>query len=293
MKINEHTRKDIEDITFDVLKQSKALGVFPTPVDKIVQYCNLNIEENNHIDHIPSNYLTKSKELLKKALRKVKGALDRREKIIYVDSGQIASRKNFVKLHEAGHEIIPWQRDFYELIQDDETTLSLDNREEFEFEANFFASASLFQLDRFDEEANKLPLGIESPMALAKKFGGSNHASLRRYVQRSPKKCGLLVLEQPSRENLVCGVRNYFQSASFTIEFGNITWKTTLGLEWPFALDYVNGRKFKKDGYFEMEVPGIGKSYFDYHYFNNKWNAFILIKPTGEVNKSRARIILK
>ena len=67
------SKQEIEDVAFDVLKQSGALGKFPTPVDQIVQFSELRIDESNDITSIPKNYLGKTSEALKKALRKLTG----------------------------------------------------------------------------------------------------------------------------------------------------------------------------------------------------------------------------
>ena len=56
----------------------------------------------------------------------------------------------------------------YEILEDDEITISEIVKDEFEAEANYFASATLFQLERFDEELNKLPLEIGNSFELSK-----------------------------------------------------------------------------------------------------------------------------
>jgi len=284
--------KDIEDVAFDVLKQSKTLGVFPTPVNKIVQFSELKINNHQDLSSIPKNYAGKTSELLKKALRKLNGVLDRKEKTIYINPNQIESRKSFVKLHEVGHEALPWQREMYELIEEDDLTISLDTDDEFESEANYFASSVLFQLDRFEEEMNKLPLEIGSPMQLAKMFGGSNHATLRRYVEHSNKRCALLILKDASIKDMNCGVRNYFQSDSFYKEFGRLRWPDNLDVKWPFVQDYIMTKKrLHKNGSFSYAKNGGGELHFDYHYFDNTWNAFVLIFPIGEKQRSRTKFI--
>jgi hypothetical protein len=65
--------KDIDNIAFDILKGSKAFGVFPTPVDKIIRYAELKVTEKRDLSVIPKNYIGKSTERLKRALRKVRG----------------------------------------------------------------------------------------------------------------------------------------------------------------------------------------------------------------------------
>lgn len=285
-------RKDIEDVSFDILKQSKALGVFPTPVDKIVQYSELYVDRKADIFNIPKNYLSKSSEALKKALRKVRGMLDRREKIIYLDLTQTPTRQKFVQLHECGHEVLPWQRKLYDVIEDDEISIDPDVKDEFEFEANYFASATLFQLDRFEEELQNLPLEIKSGLHLSKFFGASTHASFRRYVEYSNKRCALLVLEKENNPIITgCKLRNSFQSVSFTKEFGELKWEPSLSLSYEFVQDYlIKGKRLHCNGQLCLATKN-GLTTFHYHFFNNTYNGFVFIKPVGEENKTRTRII--
>lgn len=286
--------EEIEKVAFDLLKQSKSFGVFPTPVNQIVTYSELETHESNDLVALSKNYLGRASETLKKAVRKVKGALDRKEKIIYLDPSLHISSKRFVKLHEVGHETIPWQKAYYDYLEDDELTISLEPNDEFEAEANFFASASLFQLDRFEEESNKLSLELFSAIELARKFGGSIHASLRRYVEKSSKRCSLIVLKNPDINSMSCKVRNYFQSSSFTKEFGRLSWSSSLGFNYSFVQDYVlNQRKPNRNGSFSIKLNGNEKHIFNYHYFSNSYNGFVLILPIGEVQPSRTKIILK
>lgn len=280
-------KENIDNIVYDILKRSKSLDIFPTPVDKIVQYCELLDKDTFH--SIPKNYFSKKKDALERALKKVIGVLDRKQKIIYIDPELPNIKKSFVKLHEVGHHSLPWQTAVS--YEDTEFTLSSDVKEIFEAEANYFASSSLFQLDRFEEEMSKLPLEILSPMALAKKFGGSNHAAIRRYAECSTKKCALLVLEKISGSQQTLKLRNSFQSPSFTKEFGELTWPETFDKNFPFVLEYMRGQRLHKDGSITLGTMG-GFVEFIYHYFYNQYNVFVLIIPIGEKIKSRTKIIL-
>jgi hypothetical protein len=286
--MNKVTIKDIENVSFDILKQSKSLGVFPTPVDNIVQYCELKVDGENCLSKIPKNYLAKASETLKSALRKLRGAVDIREKVINLDLTRPVNAQRFVQLHETGHSVLPWQRKTFEYYDDDET-LNPDVRIAFEAEANFFASGTLFQLDRFDEEASLLELTIRSPLALSKKFGGSVHATIRRYVERCPKRCALLVIEKDGILNFK--VRNYFQSPSFTKEFGMLKWPQSLGPDQAFIVD-CSFRTMNTNGQFLYKGEN-GDITFQYHFFNNSFNNFVMVLPFGEKIKSQVKIVVK
>ena len=286
---NPHSKKEIDDLIFEILKSSKSLDVFPTPVDKIVEYCELNLSNKNGFHNIPSNYIPKKIDAFNRMLKKVLGAFDREEKVIYIDPSLPHVKQNFIKLHETGHGAIPWQTEIK--YEDNDYTLSPAVKEVFEAEANYFASAGLFQLKRFEDEMNKLPLEIGSPMALAKKFGGSNHAAIRRYAEVSKKRCCLLVLEDKNGSKNSLDLRNSFQSTSFTKEIGELALPKVFNSDFPFILDYTRKRQFHKDGTIQLLIHGEFVE-FSYHYFNNRYNVFVLIIPVGEKNKSRTTIHL-
>jgi len=290
--VESHTRKDIEDISYDILKSSKSWGVLPTPVDKIVAFSELMIDTRVDVSQIHHGYLSRASDTLRSALSKVRGIFDRNIKTIYLDLGQHESKKTFVKLHEVGHGVLPWQNLASEFIDDDQT-LSLDDQEQFEDEANLFASTTLFQLGRFTDEVARLPFGIKSAMVLARKFGGSNHATIRRYVEESTNRCSLLVLKDVSKsmQPINCSRRDYFQSAKFTKEFGNITWPDKFGQQWPFSIDYYTGKKLSCENRVTL-TTALGNVEFSYDFFNTTYNAFVLIYPVGEKNSSKAHIIL-
>ena len=156
--------QEIEKIARNVLIGSKAWGKFPTPVDQIVSYAELQVASGVDLSQVRTSFFTKKLHSLKRALSKVLAAVDLREKTIYLDLTQRPERQSFNKLHETGHKALIWQRDTY-IHLDDEITLDPDTDELFERQASWFASDALFQLERFEDEAAKLPLTIKSPIA--------------------------------------------------------------------------------------------------------------------------------
>ena len=148
------SQADIEAAAKLLLKEGKAFGVFPTPVDRIVRTADLHIAQGIDLSQAKRGYFGKVFEGIGKVSRKVLGLLDFRSKTIYLDLQQADSRKRFVKLHEVGHDVLPWQGDVYRW--DDEKTIAPSVKDIFEREASSFASAVLFQLERFDEEAGRL-----------------------------------------------------------------------------------------------------------------------------------------
>jgi len=291
--LEQHSKKDIEKISIEILRGSNSLDVFPTPIDQIVSYSELVVRNDIDVSKIHTDYLFKANDALRRALTKVRGLLDRREKTIYLDLSQQKNKKAFVKLHEVGHHALPWQRNVHDILDDDDNSLSDNANENFEAEANFFASATLFQQDRFVTELNKHRLEIESPMQLAKLFGASVHATLRRYVECSKNSCALFVLENVTAKGSQpkCFLRDKFQSEKFTKIFGDTNIPLELGYSWAFVQDYYHGRKFKKDGSITLSTNN-GEVDFVYHFFNNGYNAFVFLFPVGEKKSSRTKIII-
>ena len=285
--------EEIEKIAKNILLGSKAFGVFPTPVDKIIEYCELSLAHGVDLSKVQQDFVTRGMNFFGSVTRKVLGIIDFREKTIYLDETQKPARKNFVKLHEVGHGVIPWQKELFG-CQDDEDTIVPEVQEEFEREASFFSSAALFQLDRFNEEAAKLPISINSARVLGDKFGGSVQAALRRYVEHSPKRCALLVFHKTQKDGpFPATVRNYFESPSFTKSFSGLIWPSKCGLEFEFVKDIQRGRKLHEDGQILTTTATMEPLTLHYHFFNNTFNVFVFLFPAGEKNTSRVKILTR
>lgn len=287
------SKKDIENISFDILKSSKSLDVFPTPIDKILQYSELIVAEGIDLKSLEKKYkIFFFSEIFKTGVSKIRGFLDRSEKLIYLDLEQNINRQSFVKLHETGHHVLPWQKATLEFIDDDDT-LNLDVIEQFEAEANYFASLTLFQNDRFLNEVKKYELGLPAVMQISKHFGASGHATFRRYVECSTRRCALLVLENlsPKGQVVKADKRNEFYSDAFLKEFGHINWPSSFGYKWEFMQDHCFKRKFKTNGTISLPLKNENRD-FSYHFFDNSYNAFVMIFPKGENKATRHKIII-
>ena len=300
--IEDFTKKEIDKISYELLKGSKSLDVFPTPVDKILSYSDFVLDNKIDLLNIEPNFFESLKEksmksvkTLQSGLSKVKGMFDRREKTVYIDANlNNVGKKNFVQLHEIGHGVLGWQNEMMLCLDNDET-LSLDTEEQFEEEANYFASSTLFQQDRFIFEAEKLKLGLSSVIALKQKFGASVHSTFRNYVLQSKNRCALLVLT-PIKENkgneALCKRRNLFYSPSFSKDIGELKMPKTFGYKWEFIRDYKFTR-FKESGIISLTSKEGEILNCNYHFFNNTYNSFVFIFPKGEINKARTKVILQ
>lgn len=299
--IDDFTKKEIDKISYELLKGSKSLDVFPTPVNKIMEYSDFVLDNKIDLLNIEHSFFDTFKEksikTLQSGLSKIKGIFDRSEKTIYIDASleKNTGKKNFVQLHEIGHGVLNWQNETT-LFLDNDTTLSLEMEEQFEEEANYFASLTLFQQDRFANEAKKMNLGLASVMALKQKFGASVHSTFRNYVLNSPNRCVLLVLTpiRGSKGNsAICTTRNLFYSKSFTKEIGELQLPKDFGFKWAFIQDYKFKRRFSEKGSMILKTI-VGESLkCNYHFFNNTYNSFVFIFPKGEKNKARTKVVLE
>lgn len=299
--IEDFTKKEIDKISYQLLKSSKALDIFPTPVDDILKYSDFVVENKIDLSKIQPGFLEslkdKSLKTLQSGLSKINGIFDRTEKIIYIDIGldKNLGRKNFVRLHEVGHGVLDWQNEVT-LALDNDDTLSEDFVDQFESEANYFASVTLFQHDRFLAEAEKLQFGLSAVMALRQKFGASVHSTFRNYVLQSTKRCALLVLtpiDGASWNRAACEKRNLFYSKSFLKEFGEIHLPDEFGFKWNFIRDYKFKKKYHENGKISLSSAESENLIFNYHFFNNSYNVFIFLFPKGEKNRGKTKIVLQ
>ena len=226
--VDDDTLGEIRQHVDRALHQARAIGVFPTPVEQIVTAARLSVDSSVSLDQgFFARLYTTGRETIRKAVSKVLGLLDVGARRIYLDLTLPKPKRAFVTLHETGHSALPWQRDTYAFLEDCEETLDLDLKEQFEREANVFASEVLFQGERFGVEAEGRPFSIKTPIELAKLFGASLYASLRKYVSTNTNPCVLLVYEAPVfllGRGYGATLRRVISSAAFRAEFGDVEW---------------------------------------------------------------------
>jgi hypothetical protein len=170
----------------------------------------------------------KAGDTLRRALSKVIGLFDARERLVFIDRSLYAVKQTFVRLHETGHGCMPWQRDLYAVVEDCEQSISPEVADLFDREANVFAAEVLFQLDTFVQEAEEKEFSILTPVRMSKKYGASVYASVRQYVSKNPRACAVLVLNPPELvegDGFRATYRRNVASPSFLELFGAIEWK--------------------------------------------------------------------
>lgn len=217
-----------------LLRKAGALGQFPTPVSLIMTAGKVKLAQEDFLNEsFLSSMRRKAGSALKRAFSKVLGLLDARDRLVFIDRAVKSVKQVFLKLHETGHAVLPWQRSLYVLVEDGDHELSPDIADHFDREANVFATEVLFQLDSFAEEAAAHGFGIEVLLRLSRKYGSSAYAAVRQYVSKNHHDCVVLILDPP-RFTEGCGfqasLRRQVSSPSFSAKFD---------LDWP--VDFMPG----------------------------------------------------
>lgn len=210
------------------LRDAGALGILPTPVNNILEVARVEeVPEPVLSESFIAKMRTKAGASLKRALSKIRGLFHASAGLIFLDQTLHAVKKRFVRLHEAGHGFLPWQRTMYAVVEDCDKSLDPEAAELFDREANVFASEVLFQLDTFREMALAQPFSIWVPIRLSKKFNASIYSSIRNYVSKSDRCCAVIVTEMPEispDDGFRATLRRAVQSPTFTERFGRYSW---------------------------------------------------------------------
>lgn len=289
------------DIRAQIQRLLKAAGVgdkLPTPKEEIVECSKLvEIEQLNLFDY-KNDWKKRGFKLIKRALSKIKGLVDFKHEIIYVDPNIHPAKRSFVTFHEVSHRILPWQKDLF--CPHADTEYSLDPRIEqiFEVEANIGASLILFQIDRFKRELKDLKIGLGSAMKLAERFDASLHSTFRKYVEDNHRACTLLVLK--SQNHNISNKKNFFnlwyyiQSEKFTKEYGHIDWPKFYHSGDPIY-DTISTNSLKPMKHGEMTMKNLSgyKKKCRIETFYNQFNHFVLIYPIRRFVIGKKKVILR
>ena len=272
--LEESTKQDIKKWSHDLLVSSRCIDTFPTPADKLAAFINLKVSPED-LSRVKPIYIDRDSSILQKLLGQLRGLLVREAKVIFLDRSCNLERQRFTLLHEVGHNL-PWQVAIASMHADDDFTLSPETKEQFEAEASFFASETLFQGDKFAEMVKNEPLTIQTAIKVSPFFGASIHATLRRLVEFSPARCALLVMKEPKLTKAI--LRDLFHSQSFLSDIGSIHFGESLDyLRYSFVESYVRREKSAQGKF----LASVNESSIElsYEYFFNGYNGFVLIYP--------------
>ena len=204
------------------------MGILPTPVDQILAVAQVEeIMEDVLSETFLARLRRKAGNSLKQAVSKVLGVFDAVSSLVFIDQLLVPVKKRFVRLHEAAHGFLPWQRPMYRIVEDCEKSLDPDAAALFDREANVFASEILFQNDTFHNLAADEPFEVWTPIRLAKKFNASLYSSIRQYVSKSDRCCVVLILNPPELikgAGFKASLRRVVSSSKFAEMFGDHRW---------------------------------------------------------------------
>lgn len=193
------TLTELRNVAAALLRKADVDERLPTPVDDIVAASGL-LEDADYVlsETKIRNAPKQLRRLLRSAGRKIRGALDRRERVLHVSPAvDVPGQRQFIRCHETMHDALPWQRDLL-VLGDTSKTLAPDVELRFEQEANQGAAEILFQLDLLRSIARDYPTDRSTPVALAQMFGASIHATFRRWVEHhSGAACGMALDPEP------------------------------------------------------------------------------------------------
>lgn len=276
------------------LREASALGAFPTPVAEVMQAAKLVAAPKAALNEGILGKIRSSAArfggLLKRALSKVLGVIDIPARIIYIDETVHAIKQVFLKLHEVGHSVLPWQRDLYCAIEDCEKTLAPEVSDAFDREANVFASEVLFQLDSFAREAADHDFSIKVPLKLGKKYGASVYSSIRQYVSKHHRNCAVLVLDPPALiegDGFQCNLRRVITSPEFRFVFGELEWPDVITPDSPLSRFVPLSRKMSRPANLTLQDRNGLEHECIAEGFNSTYQLFVLIHEQRALTTTR------
>ena len=180
------TRKEIRNVAAKLMRKANIMGNLPTPIDELIITANLGLErESNEIRNKFFSSMDKTgRQIYRSIFQKIRGIADLRERVIYVPNNGSTHRDRFVQGHELGHQVLGWHHINPEYL-DDDLTLSLGVKNQFEKEANFFSAEILFQGDAYRQVSRDYRPEFSSIFHLSDTYDASCHAAWWRFIEES------------------------------------------------------------------------------------------------------------
>ncbi|MEO1020181.1 MAG: ImmA/IrrE family metallo-endopeptidase [Pseudomonadota bacterium] len=263
----------------------------PTPVDDLVAAAGLMETSDYEIsESVIQQMPRRLRRFIRSAGRKISGLIDRRERIIHVDTTLDAGKQRFVKLHEVSHDIFDWQRDL--LLAHTRQMLLPSVRMRFEREANQGAAELLFQLDFLQRIARDYPVDYSTPFALAKQFGASGRATFRHWISgHHACVCGFVLGRHAMRrDELVFDRLECMASEEWSRQFGNRVFPSRMRLShFDFLGPLVTGYE-RIDTQWTLDDLNTLPRTVNVQSFTNTYNNFVIVwVPEHESFLARTR----
>lgn len=277
---NQIDKKSIEELALYKLKEAKLYGNFPTSIDKLARKNKLRISMED-LSRIDPAFQASNPDTLQKTLNKVRGFIDIPNNDISVDQSGTRHRIRYTSLHEIGHGVIPWQRPIFERISplhlDYDKSLSASCKATFELEANYFSACSIFQCDISQDIIFNKPLNRQAVIEVADIFDVSFHATARHFMENTPHKGILLLLNEDISQNGIIKyhlkVKQYLASESFKEAYPKLKWyPNTFNQMTPFVRDAFDTSINSSEGsFFHNQMT------WHYEYFTDSYTHFVLV----------------
>lgn len=265
-----------------LLRDAGAVGIFPTPVDEIMAAAHIKVVpmilDEGYLAQLRRKAAQAGKALLG-ALSKIWGVFDPRDRVAFIDPDTPKEKLPFLKLHEGGHAVLPWQA-IFGIFEDCRKTLDFETKQVFERQANVFASEVLFQREGFTLDACDSAYGLQAALRLSNRYGASIYSSLRRYVSEADRAAVLLVLNPivlGEPHGFSCSLRRVISSPAFTRQFAKQSWPQavtadhSLGHMVPLQKKMTGARKVKLTDDNGERRPFIAEA------FKTTYHVFILL----------------
>jgi transcriptional regulator with XRE-family HTH domain len=215
--LSDDERRVIRDQVLALLRRSDALGVFPTPLDHVMEVARLVSAGEISLDETERRQLRKRfGTLVDRVLQQLQGVIHRKAREVWVHPDLPTFRRRFVTAHEIGHDILPWQQELAYL--DDDKRLREDVRFRFEREANQAAIELLAQGDALRREADDSPITWSVLSLLSDKYQISLQATARRVTEESRKDAAMAIRFRGRTGGI--GPYHVYCSSSFQSRFG-------------------------------------------------------------------------
>ncbi len=289
---------EIKKATERLLGAAAARGRLPTPVDDLVRAAGLTEPAESILSE---SVLRRAPQHIRDAVVpfkfKVKALLDRKAREIHVAEGvEHRGQRDFKRLHEVGHDILPSQRKL--AYADDNRTLSWTVNMRFEQAANQAAAELLFQGELFRRIAADYQIGLASVVDLSELFGASIHATFRRYVETHRSAMAGIVLDSSPvrRIPLTYHRREAVHSPAWSNRFAAPrSWPSHLhGSDYAFLAAADQTPTCATSSRLEIALPSLDgdRPKLLVESFSNSYRLFVLLwQPRREVLKRRRTLV--
>lgn len=285
----------IRDEAQKLLNRAKAIGIFPTPIDKLIEAAD--IEQLDDVEEAKESFIKSMPSHLRgtfeSAWSKLRGFADLKKKINYVAPEIDTVREKWPKLHELGHQLLPWQQQTATFLED-QKSLRFDCEERFEQEANDFAGQLLFQGQTFLDLSSQLYPDFNAVFKIANQFGASRHSTARHFAIESEESIALVsyykskrILSEDGKPWLTLGSANS-ASKKFLDKYSDLQLPKQMPPTHEWSLACQSNEPIS--GNVTMDAGNGSSTNFQWHAWWNGYSLLILLRKAPKLKLIRSVI---